>query len=655
MGLGEKTPLLLAGPLRPAPIAAAGSTTVSHSATVGFAAAPTDAVRNRSPSTQLAARVQAARQAASRVRWAWSALPWLPPTIIPREQFPVSHYRHRLYIAFSQPRSSKIGVIVFLTSLSSILSFAVAFTVASLPEYRLREVHREYGDPEVAFDVVDAIISAVYTVTYVVRLCCVTAVPDADERRLLLRAQGRDDGKSTADPPAPDGAFDDDANDGVDGLEEDDLFDAKASDSSPAKAGSEVTTSSTLPPYWTQPACSRCRRIHRTSVSSSGGGGQLQHSIQPLLSRNLPRLLSWITNFYNLIDLLTVLPYFVDILTEDIDNDSHAAPLRVLRFLCLLRLLRLMSDTITLRLLRRAVQQGMSSLYGALFLIVIALFFFSAGIFIVERGDWDDTSQDWMRPNVRGDGTEPSPFRSVLHALYWTATTMTTLGYGDLVPTTPAGKLIAGLTVGAGLLVLAMPATLIGFNFTAAYERYKVKVAETQAKKQLLQQQAAARANQNSNAFAHGRGAAYSPPTAAYASRTRSPEQLLRRPATVSSLGRAALQQPHASLDVDANDNEPQPALGASSLEFGVGRTGSASGASGSSSDLLSSADRQYLSSLIAQEVARSTESLVGEVRALKELLVLQRELVMKSGHEAGNADHQNVSRRAESSNDAIR
>jgi hypothetical protein len=68
--------------------------------------------------------------------------------------------------------------------------------------------------------------------------------------------------------------------------------------------------------------------------------------------------------------------------------------------------------------------------------------------------------------------TEPSPFNSIPASFYWAAVTMTTVGYGDLYPTTTAGQFVASLTMMVGILILALPITVIGTYFAAEYEEY---------------------------------------------------------------------------------------------------------------------------------------------------------------------------------------
>ena len=82
----------------------------------------------------------------------------------------------------------------------------------------------------------------------------------------------------------------------------------------------------------------------------------------------------------------------------------------------------------------------------------------------------------------------PSTFDSIPAAFWYTMVTITTTGYGDMVPTTFVGKLISFPAMMCGVLLITLPSIIIGRNFTLVWEamqRYKrlaaanVRVAST--------------------------------------------------------------------------------------------------------------------------------------------------------------------------------
>jgi hypothetical protein len=66
---------------------------------------------------------------------------------------------------------------------------------------------------------------------------------------------------------------------------------------------------------------------------------------------------------------------------------------------------------------------------------------------------------------------EQSPFSSIIGTFWWAWVTMTTVGYGDHYPTTLLGKIFGMVVMFFGVLVIALPITVIGSNFATAYHR----------------------------------------------------------------------------------------------------------------------------------------------------------------------------------------
>ena len=81
---------------------------------------------------------------------------------------------------------------------------------------------------------------------------------------------------------------------------------------------------------------------------------------------------------------------------------------------------------------------------------------------------YDEIRRQYPRP----DGTH-TPFETIFTTMWWCVVTMTTVGYGDLYPTTPVGQIIATITMFWGLIVLSLPITIIGANFDEEYREMR--------------------------------------------------------------------------------------------------------------------------------------------------------------------------------------
>jgi hypothetical protein len=82
---------------------------------------------------------------------------------------------------------------------------------------------------------------------------------------------------------------------------------------------------------------------------------------------------------------------------------------------------------------------------------------------------------------------EQSPYDSIPTSFWWCLVTMTTVGYGDVVPTQPLGKILAAIVMIFGILVIALPITVIGSNFSSIYAKFTeeagMNVADLEAEK----------------------------------------------------------------------------------------------------------------------------------------------------------------------------
>ena len=151
--------------------------------------------------------------------------------------------------------------------------------------------------------------------------------------------------------------------------------------------------------------------------------------------------MSYVFSFTGIIDLLAILPSIIPLLLGGVD-------LRWLRILRLMRLLKFSHYSSALEDLISAVRHESRSFVATLYLLVLALLISSAMIYVAEQA------------------AQPEHFGSIPQAMWWTVVTLTTVGYGDIVPMTVVGKFIATLTALMGVCVVALLTGIVATGFT---------------------------------------------------------------------------------------------------------------------------------------------------------------------------------------------
>jgi len=146
---------------------------------------------------------------------------------------------------------------------------------------------------------------------------------------------------------------------------------------------------------------------------------------------SLGRRLEYVFSFNGLVDLFAVLPSVISFFVGDLD-------LRWLRVVRLLRLFKISNYSSALEDLVSAVYQERQSFMAAVYIFTIALFMASALMYIVEQD------------------AQPEKFSSIPESMWWALITLTTVGYGDVSPITPLGKIIGAMTAIMGVSTVAL-------------------------------------------------------------------------------------------------------------------------------------------------------------------------------------------------------
>lgn len=172
----------------------------------------------------------------------------------------------------------------------------------------------------------------------------------------------------------------------------------------------------------------------------------------PMLSRMPPwrARLRFATRPMMIIDLLAFAPWYI--------HWIYPIDLRILRVFRLFRLLKLVRYSPALQTLGRVLADEYRALLGALLIMLVLLLFASTGIYFLERE------------------AQPDAFGSIPAAAWWGLATLTTVGYGDVVPVTPMGKVLGGVVMLLGVGMFALPIAIIATGFSQESNRHQFVV-----------------------------------------------------------------------------------------------------------------------------------------------------------------------------------
>ena len=167
-----------------------------------------------------------------------------------------------------------------------------------------------------------------------------------------------------------------------------------------------------------------------------------------------PKPFKYIFSVWGFIDLLAILPTYLGLF---IGGSHSMQAIRIVRLMRAFRILRLTKFSREAELLLDALQRSLYKIAVFMVFMFVVVIFLGTVMYVLE--------------------SENPGFSSIPQSIYWAIVTVTTVGFGDVVPITVAGKLLASLTMLIGYVIIAVPTGITAVEYgKSIYEKKKLKV-----------------------------------------------------------------------------------------------------------------------------------------------------------------------------------
>lgn len=153
-------------------------------------------------------------------------------------------------------------------------------------------------------------------------------------------------------------------------------------------------------------------------------------------------------SFYGIIDFLAIVPSYAEFFLPNWHMLMIIRSFRLLRVFRIFRMVRFLDES---RYMVLALVRSFNKILVFLFFIVLLTVFLGSVMYVLEY--------------------EHNPgFHSIPQSIYWAIVTITTVGYGDIAPITPAGKVIASFIMILGYAIIAVPTGVMSASLVSKYK-----------------------------------------------------------------------------------------------------------------------------------------------------------------------------------------
>ena len=153
-----------------------------------------------------------------------------------------------------------------------------------------------------------------------------------------------------------------------------------------------------------------------------------------------PRPRDYALSFFGIIDLVSILPMYLAWLLPDA---RFVIVLRSIRLIRVFRIFKLFSFLDEGYKLMESLRQSFKKIFVFFLFVLILVICLGTMMYMVEGG----------QPETQ--------FTDIPTSIYWAIVTMTTVGYGDITPVTPLGRLFAGIVMLLGYTIIAVPTGIV--------------------------------------------------------------------------------------------------------------------------------------------------------------------------------------------------
>jgi hypothetical protein len=201
-----------------------------------------------------------------------------------------------------------------------------------------------------------------------------------------------------------------------------------------------------------------------------------------------PRKWAFWKDALNWCDLVAIVPFYFEVLLAasagtapwdfNVAEEEIKVALRVVKLFRVLRVFKMTRQFPSSVLIKDTAMFSLDALMVPMFFLLVFVLIFASMLYFLEPGRWiDSNGQDceYSCPGgtyVYEDGSE-NPNVSIFSCFWLMIITITTVGYGDISPSTTLGRIVAICAMIFGIIYTAMPLAIVGSFFFDAYDKQK--------------------------------------------------------------------------------------------------------------------------------------------------------------------------------------